>query len=106
MPKTTTAKGTLILDFFTDPGHGWVAIPEKLIRETDVVLSTCSYVGFDQQGEPLIYCEEDRDANLAIAALKKAGFEITIIDHTSNYDSFIRALPLYYDSRYKGWRSE
>jgi len=98
---TVTKKGTLILDFYTDPGHGWVEIPHKLIKLVDVVLSTYSYTGFDMQGEPVVYCEEDRDANVAIAALEKAGYEITIVEQNCQCDSFIRRLPMYYDKRYE-----
>ena len=98
---TVTKKGTLILDFYTDPGHGWIEIPFKLIKEVDVVLSTFSYAGFDMQGDPFVYCEEDGDANRAISALKKAGYEITIVEKNSNHDSFIRGLARYFDQRYK-----
>ena len=98
---TVTKKGTLILDFHTDPGHGWIEVPFKLIKETDVILSTFSYTGFDMQGDPVVYCEEDGDANKIISALKKAGYEVTIVEKNSNYDSFVRGLPQYVDQRYE-----
>ena len=98
---TVTKKRTLELTFYTDPGHGWIEIPFKLIKEVDVVLSTFSYAGFDMQGDPVVYCEEDSDANKAISALKAAGYEITIVEKNSNYDSFVRGLPRYVDHRYE-----
>lgn len=70
--------------FYTDPGHGWLAVPLSELERLGIAdkISTCSYV----KGHT-VFLEEDCDAPLFI---KAAG--ITKINelHTDN-ESIIRS---------------
>ena len=48
---------TYILIFHTDPGHGWLEVPVKEVRNSGVPISQCSYIKGDKA-----YLEEDCDA--------------------------------------------
>lgn len=48
---------TYILIFHTDPGHAWLEVPVKEVRDSGVPISQCSYIKGDKA-----YLEEDCDA--------------------------------------------
>jgi hypothetical protein len=61
-----------IVTYYTDPGHGWFAVKlaELEALGIDRAISTYSY----KRGKTA-YLEEDCDASLYFAALRKAGTE-------------------------------
>lgn len=54
--------------FHTDPGHGWLEVPQRLLGELEInnKVSTYSY----QRGMT-VYLEEDCDAILFVGAFEK-----------------------------------
>lgn len=68
---------TLKLKFYTDPGHGWIAVKRKLVDQymADDAVTCYSYM----KGQT-VYLEEDYDAPRFLEAVKKAGFVVQI-DH-------------------------
>ena len=76
------------LKYIQDPGHGWIAVPLELIAAWGVTPSKYSY-----RDAVTGYLEEDCDAGLFLAAAAARGVSVTLAEHHSNHDSFIRALP-------------
>lgn len=86
-----SAKKTIPLTFFTDPGHGWLRVDPKLIMEFDLADKIS---GFSYQDLRWVYLEEDLDAGVFLkAAESKYSFDITEIHRDS--ESPIRSLPSY-----------
>ena len=70
------------LKYYTDPGHGWIAIKRKVLTDLEVAdkITVFSY----QKGQT-VYLEEDCDAFLVMQKLSEKG--ITVIfdrKHTNN----------------------
>lgn len=67
----------LTLTFHSDPGHGWLAVPKKLLRDYGVAgkISRCSY----QRGDTA-FLEEDGDAPVFIEAAQAAGVKIKFVE--------------------------
>lgn len=63
------------LTFFTDPGHGWLAVEKTELKKLGIAdkVSSCSYM----KGE-IAYLEEDDDAGIFINALKQRDPDIEI----------------------------
>jgi len=74
-------------NFYTDPGHGWIKVPKKLLIKLgiDNAITPFSYV----RGE-YAYLEEDTDASTFITAMKKANKTVELKAHNSNKSSRIR----------------
>jgi len=86
------------LNYFQDPGHGWIGVKRSLVQELGIEdkISSCSY----QRGQS-VYLEEDCDASLLIEALKAKGIEFELVSkHTDkrhpirSYESFKWVLKL------------
>jgi hypothetical protein len=78
---------------FTDPGHGWVKVPLKMLVDLSIVekISNFSY----QRGN-YAYLEEDSDTGIFLKAyIKKYGIDPTIKNYHSNKSSRIRNYPNY-----------
>lgn len=62
------------LSFYSDPGHGWLAVPLALLDRLGLVdqVSHYSYI----RGR-LAHLEEDCDASLFLATARRAGIEVT-----------------------------
>lgn len=75
------------LDYYQDPGHGWVKVPAKLLAELKIahLISQYSYC----KG-PWIYLEEDCDLSHFMQAMKSAGRPVELVEHHTNNDSAIR----------------
>ena len=76
----------LTLNFYTDPGHGWLRAPLVLINKLGVTPSKYSYTDSEYG-----YLEEDMDASLFIEAAKKAGYTLTLKENHSSRNSFVRS---------------
>lgn len=80
------------LKFYTDPGHGWVAVKRKLLTEYGVADKITSY---SYQKGDTVYLEEDCDASTLITQIALKGIVIEYDErHTDrrspirNYESY------------------
>ena len=82
----------LSLNFYCDPGHGWVKVPIKTLLKLGIAdkISRYSY----QRGL-YAYLEEDCDLNMLFAAADKAGISITLKEFHTNKTSKIRSYDNY-----------
>jgi hypothetical protein len=83
--KKIVGDQTVDLDFYLDPGHGWLSIPKNL--SFDLNFSKCSY-----QDKTHYYLEEDCDAGLWLDLVHSVGIKTSYTEKISNSDSFIRDL--------------
>jgi hypothetical protein len=70
------------LKYYTDPGHGWLAIKRKVLNDLEVAdkITVFSY----QKGQT-VYLEEDCDAFLVMQKLSEKGITVTFDrKHTNN----------------------
>jgi len=75
------------LNFYQDPGHGWVRVSKKLIRELKIKteISSSSYVK-----HPYVYLEEDGDLAVFLRAMEKIGKKVTFKEFHTDNNSRIR----------------
>jgi len=77
--------------FHTDPGHGWLAVKRKELKELGIEKEISSY---SYQRGKTVYLEEDADAQRFLAAKKAKGDKVDIrSSHQENtpiryYDAF------------------
>ena len=78
--------------FYSDPGHGWLAVPRALLHDLGIAdeITPYSYQRLDH-----VYLEEDCDLSTFTRAMGAAGREFKAIDAHTNSQSFIRSLPSY-----------
>ena len=83
----------ITLNFFTDPGHGWVKIKLDILKQLGISdkISTYSY----RKGD-YAYLEEDCDCSLLIKELKSRGIEFKFVEKHTNRSSKIRSYYSYY----------
>jgi len=87
------APKTLKLKFYTDPGHGWLAVKRKLV---DQYMANDAVTCYSYMKGSTVYLEEDYDAPRFLEAVKAAGFVVEIVHKNSatknspirTYDSF------------------
>lgn len=79
----------LTLNYYTDPGHGWLAVTRADLARLDLThrISRYSY-----QQNRLVFLEEDLDMMLFMEAAKHAGWQVTMKYQHTNNDSRIRTL--------------
>lgn len=67
------------LNFYSDPGHGWLAVPLKLLDQLGILdqISPYSYM----RGR-WAHLEEDCDLSLFMDAAAAAGLTVTMKGHT------------------------
>lgn len=82
----------LKLNFFSDPGHGWLAVKRDLLNKLGIAnkISTYSYA----RGAT-VYLEEDCDMSTFLSAAKQAGIEIAYTDKHCDRRSPIRSYNTY-----------
>ena len=80
------------LTYFTDPGHGWVKVPRKLLERLSIAdkISSYSYSRGDS-----VYLEEDCDLGLLYQACDSRGFKIDLTTKHTNKRSPIRSYATY-----------
>lgn len=83
---------TRTFNYYTDPSHGWVKIPQKLIEELDLV---CDISRYSYYRNGYAYLEEDCDANLVISELRHRGVDVRFNHHHTNKSSKIRSYQHY-----------
>lgn len=82
----------MLINYYQDPGHGWLRVPRSLVVELQIddQISSYSY----QQGD-VVFLEEDCDAGIFARAMKQQGREFKTIEIRSDSESWIRALKPY-----------
>ena len=75
------------LDFYEDPGHGWLAVPLELLDSLQLLdkVSSYSYI----RGR-FAHLEEDCDYSLFAAAMRERNAPFTIREHRTDNRSRIR----------------
>lgn len=98
MPKIKTQ-----FTFYNDPGHGWLKVPTKLVRELGIIdqISSCTYMSRDTR---FLFLEEDCDAPLFVRTYEeKHGVKLKIKDCYCNKQSKIRNYPYIPHVSYWEW---
>lgn len=79
--------------FYSDPGHGWLAVKRKLLDELNLKFTITHY---SYQKGHTVYLEEDCDAGIFIQKMREArGIEVKIQEKMSNRRSPIRSYEPY-----------
>jgi hypothetical protein len=83
----------ITLNYFTDPGHGWVKIKVDVLKQLGISdkISTFSYRNGDDA-----FLEEDCDCAVLIKELKDQGIEFKFVEKHTNKSSKIRNYYSYY----------
>lgn len=72
------------LVFHTDNGHGWLYVPNWLLRQLD--LTRGSFSGYSYHDADGVFAEEDCDAGIVIDALNARGHKFNFHEnHTDGY---------------------
>jgi hypothetical protein len=71
----------MILNFYSDAGHGWVGVKRDLINKLGIADKIS---GYSYQKNDKVYLEEDCDAGLLLDALKAANIDYRIVTIRSN----------------------
>jgi hypothetical protein len=81
------------LKAFTDPGHGWLAVPYSDLETLGIVdkISAFSYYRVDKHNNIKVYLEEDCDWSTYMLAAGAAGWTITIHYNHTDKQSKIRS---------------
>ena len=87
MPRSIT------LNFYQDPGHGWVRVPMRLLHALKIVgdISSYSYRRNDHA-----YLEEDSDLSHLIKAAQASGLVLRFKQFHANKTSKIRSYQSFY----------
>lgn len=80
------------LKFYSDPGHGWLAVKRTLLNELGIADKVTDY---SYQKGGTVYLEEDCDAALFINAAKNNGIHIEYDERSTNNRSPIRSYQYY-----------
>lgn len=83
----------MTLNFYSDPGHGWLAVPLALLDRLNLFDKISSY---SYMRGALAHLEEDLDASTFLAAAKAAGIAVQVREincahrysRIRNYDPF------------------
>jgi hypothetical protein len=72
----------LALNFYQDPGHGWLQVHHRHIKELNLQDDITPYSYIDER---YVYLEEDLDACVFMQKAKVAGYTITYTEiHQEN----------------------
>ena len=88
----------MMLNFYEDPGHGWLAVPLELLDRLDLIdqVSPYSYM----RGR-LAHLEEDCDYSLFAAAMRDRGLVFHVKQHHTDNRSRIRGYASYHPEHAK-----
>lgn len=79
-----------VFTFHIDPGHGWLEVSESGVKSIDMKATDFSDCSYRSGGR--LFLEEDCDAPLFLAELRKRGVEYGIVEKYADR-TFIRGLP-------------
>jgi hypothetical protein len=83
------------LTYFSDAGHGWVAVPRALLTELGLA-ALISVFSYQSRDGVTIYLEEDCDLTIFIRTLEARNIAYSIVEHVDHGDhSYIRNLERY-----------
>lgn len=87
------------LDFYADPGHGWLAVPLELLDSLGLIeqISPYSYM----RGR-FAHLEEDCDYGLFYRAMKDRNVPFTLREHHTDNRSRIRGYDRYTPAQARG----
>lgn len=90
--KTTRIKKATFV-FITDPGHGWLKVPKRIIRalEQNEPGFSSKISQFSYERNKHVYLEEDCDTAKVHDKLKFYGVDVKIKSRNSNKSSKIRS---------------
>ena len=80
------------LKFFTDPGHGWLAVHADELRQYNLINKVSKY-SYMNLASGHVYLEEDVDAPMFMNRAKTPWVEIDTF--ATDKDSVIRSFPRY-----------
>lgn len=82
---------TIKATMFTDPSHGWLAVPVQVLRDYYLVEHISKY-SYYSSGTDQVFLEEDRDAYLLQRAVNNAGDKLDVVKVNNLYstENFIR----------------
>lgn len=75
------------LNFYEDPGHGWLAVPLALLARLDLLDKVSSY---SYMRGRLAHLEEDCDYSLFALAMRDAGLSFTVRERRTDNRSRVR----------------
>jgi hypothetical protein len=78
---------SLTLNFYQDPGHGWVRVSMGLLHGLKIAEDISAY---SYRREDYAYLEEDCDLSRLLTAAQAAGIEIKLREFHTNKQSKIR----------------
>lgn len=84
---------SMTLDFYQDPGHGWVKIHLDKLKQLGIE-KDISYFSYTRK--QYAYLEEDCDLSKLIKACEDRGIVLKFREHNSDRDSKIRNYQSYY----------
>lgn len=82
----------LTLNYYQDPGHGWVKIPIKTLVRLKIAHKISNY---SYMRDKYAYLEEDCDLSLLLKALDSNGIIWRLREYNSNKQSKIRSYEYY-----------
>jgi hypothetical protein len=93
----------MLLNFYEDPGHGWLAVPLALLDRLDLLDKVSSY---SYMRGRLAHLEEDCDYSLFAAAMRDAGLAFSVREHRTENRSKIRNYCPFHAGVARRWMSE
>lgn len=75
---------------YSDPGHGWLAVPVRWLEEFGIVAQITEY-SFISRARMTAYLEEDQDASTFRQVAKEHGFTVFIDERHADKTSPIRS---------------
>ena len=91
------------LNFYQDPGHGWLAVPLPLLEQLGILDKVS---GYSYMRGTMAHLEEDCDYSLFAAAMREAGKVFTVREHHTNKRSKIRGYCRYHAGVARRWIDE
>lgn len=93
----------MVLDFYEDPGHGWLAVPLALLARLDLLDKVSSY---SYMRGRFAHLEEDCDYSLFALAMRDAGLSFTVRQRRTDNRSRIRNYCHYSPGAARRWMQE
>jgi hypothetical protein len=93
----------MMLNFYEDPGHGWLAVPIALLARLDLLDKVSSY---SYMRGRLAHLEEDCDYSLFAAAMRDAGLSFSLRERHTDNQSRIRSYEPFSAARARAQLSE
>ena len=83
----------ITLKFYSDPGHGWLAVKMSLLER--VGFDVNDFTAYSYRKGDTVYLEEDCDASRFMESLQRVldPHEYTIVEKSTNKRSTIRSYP-------------